>query len=685
METDRVRMRFLDSLYQAVTESPITLDFIYGDIDESGIMTPLDGQQRLTTLFLLHWYAAKRENVDEAECAFLGRFSYETRYSARDFCTLLLPFQPSFSDRISAEIMDQSWFPLEWEKDPTISSMLVMLDDIHERFAEISGLWQKLLNGAISFYFLPIKDMGLTDELYIKMNSRGKPLTMFEHFKAELERTLKVIDIGMAKRILQKIDIDWTDMLWSYRKGDQVIDDEFLRYFRFICDVLCYRSGGSPQGKSSDEFDLLEEYFGKTCESALENIRVLEQMFDCWLNLDGDSPHTFLSKHISYEHEMGKIKIERRYKIDILGDCLHNYADLVGGRNRRFPLNRIVLLYAIVMYLLNQDSIEEEDFSRRLRIINNLIQNSEYEISDSETRIGGNRMPAILRQVEAIIITGSFYESDERSFNLFQIEEEKAKLLWCKEHPKNVKTLFLLEDHPLLYGQVSMVGLNHPRHFSRFIELFDCDWDLVDCALLMAGNYAQTERNGWRYQLGSCHIDTAWKNLFHNSANSGYDHTCQALHKLLKSSAHFTNDILTEMIENYLFECEQRQEYDWRYYYMKYPSFRLGRYGKYSWMDFEHKPYEILAMWTEYAWSSNARQPFLYEINSERVDRDDYGRSLLYGDKYVLCENSAYVVYDLETDNELARIEIKQNQVGVDVEDRILKGRKQIRRVIKTL
>lgn len=48
---ERVRDRFLDSLYSAVTEAPITLDFIYGDIDEAGIMTPLDGQQRLTTLF----------------------------------------------------------------------------------------------------------------------------------------------------------------------------------------------------------------------------------------------------------------------------------------------------------------------------------------------------------------------------------------------------------------------------------------------------------------------------------------------------------------------------------------------------------------------------------------------------------------------------------------------------------
>ena len=34
-DVNRVRSRFLDSLYAAVTEKPITLDFVYGDIDDS--------------------------------------------------------------------------------------------------------------------------------------------------------------------------------------------------------------------------------------------------------------------------------------------------------------------------------------------------------------------------------------------------------------------------------------------------------------------------------------------------------------------------------------------------------------------------------------------------------------------------------------------------------------------------
>lgn len=244
----RIRNRFLNSLYGAVTKKPIILDFIYGDIDKFGNMTPLDGQQRLTTLFLLYWYAAKKENILENEYSFLNKFSYDTRYSARYFCKYLVKFCPSFDSTLSNEIIDQDWFPLDWKKDSTISSMLVMLDAIDEKFKNVEELWQKLKNKSIMFYFLPIKDMGLTDELYIKMNSRGKPLTIFEHFKAELERNISIIDENLADNIIYKIDQDWTNLLWSYRNSgigtedDNIIDDEFLRYFKFICDIICYKN-----------------------------------------------------------------------------------------------------------------------------------------------------------------------------------------------------------------------------------------------------------------------------------------------------------------------------------------------------------------------------------------------------------------------------------------------------------
>ena len=493
---ERIRLRFLDSLKNAITNKPIALDFVYGDIDANGVMTPLDGQQRLTTLFLLHWYAAKRESINKDEYGFLSNFSYETRYSARDFCDLLVnKYTPSFTQAISEEIIDQAWFPLDWTKDPTISSMLVMLDGIHNMFAEVPDIWNSLKNGAISFYFLPIKDMGLTDELYIKMNSRGKPLTQFEHFKAELEHGLREIDENIAKRIMRKIDIDWTDMLWQYRSTDNVIDDEFLRYFRFVCDIICYQLGGTTQGKSNDEFDLQKEYFSKESTDVLSNINKLESYFDCWCNLDRLSPEEFISKFISYNHEPSKIKIESRYKLDIFGDCLRNYADVSGNGNRSFPLNRIILLFAIVTYLQHRKEITENDFSRRIRIVNNLVQNSEDEISDSEHRTSGNRMPAILKQVEEIILTGNINITIEKSLNTNQLREEVLKCEWLENNPDMAEALFELEDHDLLQGQISIVGLDNPEYFSRFRSLFYCEWDLIDCALMSIGQYGQKEKN----------------------------------------------------------------------------------------------------------------------------------------------------------------------------------------------
>ena len=89
-EVERIRSRFLDALYDGITKKPITLDFVYGNINKNGELTVLDGQQRLTTLYLLHWYAAVKENIDEDEYSFLRNFSYETRSSARDFCKKII-------------------------------------------------------------------------------------------------------------------------------------------------------------------------------------------------------------------------------------------------------------------------------------------------------------------------------------------------------------------------------------------------------------------------------------------------------------------------------------------------------------------------------------------------------------------------------------------------------------------
>ncbi len=675
-DVDRVRNRFLDSLYNAVIKEPITLDFVYGDIDADGIMTPLDGQQRLTTLFLLHWYAAKKERVSEGECSFLQRFGYETRYSARFFCKELIAFAPSFNSSLSEEIIDQAWFPLEWQKDPTISSMLVMLDAIDDKFRTVDGLWEKLIDNAITFYFLPIKDMGLTDELYIKMNSRGKPLTRFEHFKAELEHCIRTIDEDIAKRIMRKIDRDWTDLLWQYRDSgsgtpeDIVTDDEFLRYFRFICDVICYQTGESPQGKSPDEFDMLQEYFTGDSQQVKTHVELLESYFDCWCRIDGFSrPSEFLVSYMSYNPAPGKIVIDSRNKVDIFEDCLHSYADK-SGRTRLFPLNRIVLLYAIICYLRNQDKISKESFPRRLRMINNLIQNSVDEVSD---RIDRNRLPAILLQTDAIMLFGMPSDEIKNSFSENQLAEEREKLAFLSELPEKEGPLFALEDHPNLYGQISIVGLDHVDYADRFASLFTCDLNLIDCALMSIGDYGQMERNKWRYQYASSTQKLAWDELFHRSANSGFENTRGILLSLLSKSETFSNERLREIIDGFLASCETSGRYPWRYYYVKYSVFRPGSFGKYSNSSKTEKPYMFSALQTKSQWSSNTYMPFLRAADEIHLDKDSAGQRLVFGDKHIICENSTFVIRTNDPVEILDTILIQQDENGVDMEDRITK------------
>ena len=676
-DVDRVRRRFLDSLYKAVTETPITLDFIYGDIKDDGIMTPLDGQQRLTTLFLLHWYAAKKCAVDADEYAFLNRFSYETRPSSQYFCEHLVEFNPSFCRVLSDEIKDQPWFPLSWMHDPTIHSMLVMLNSIDDVFQNVSDLWERLKNNTITFHFRPIKDMGLTDELYIKMNSRGKPLTVFEHFKAELERQIRALDENTAKRIMAKFDREWMDLLWQYRDAetgtdaDMITDDEFLNYFKFICDVICYRKGESAHGRSYDEFYLIDKYFSHHNAESYDNFLVLEEFFDCWCNLKDlgfNNPTDFLSSVFSIEHVEGKVEVD---SVDVFKDCVHIYADQ-DGRSRRFPLGKVLLLYSICLYLQNRTDITNEQFIRRTRIINNLIKNSNDEISDRSDR---NRMQALILSSQSIMLTGHFDDGIDNNYNVHQIEEEKEKISFVEANPDKAELLYALEDHELLRGQMSIVGLDYLDYSDRFVSLFECDLDKVDCALMAIGDYTQREvRTNWRYQFASYCRKEAWISLLHKSANNqGFENTHEILIELLSRNETFDDDMLQSIANDYILECERNRRFPWRYYYIKYSEFRPGRFGKAFWDDKANKPYEMLVLLTQYNSSESSYVPYLLIADPEHINRDERGRQLLYSSSYITSKNDSYEVVDKVSGELIEKMAIEQDASGVDVEDRVQK------------
>ena len=59
-----LRETFISDLFESLSNESKTvqLDFIYGPIIDNKFI-PIDGQQRLTTLFLLHWYVMRKEGT----------------------------------------------------------------------------------------------------------------------------------------------------------------------------------------------------------------------------------------------------------------------------------------------------------------------------------------------------------------------------------------------------------------------------------------------------------------------------------------------------------------------------------------------------------------------------------------------------------------------------------------------
>lgn len=667
-EVKRIRNRFLNSLYDALTSNqPIKLDFVYGDIKDDKLI-PLDGQQRLTTLFLLHWYVAKHENIDAARTKCLQSFTYETRRSAREFCECLGDHTPDFAkEKLSDDITDQAWMPLDWKNDPTINSMLNMLDDIHLKFRSTSGLWECLEQGVISFYFLPLEDMGLTDELYIKMNSRGKPLTEFEHFKAEWERAISKLDKDAADRISHKIDIDWTDMLWPYKGDNNIIDDEFVRYFTYVCALIYYKQ--FPEEEiPSDIFDLVQDLFANK-PNANANLAFIEQCFDCWVG--ENIPMLFSTYLTNNEHEDGKASMERM--VDVFADCCNNYGGKRSERVRSFPVGRMILLYAFILFLQNKDSVQQH-FPRRLRILTNLIKNSEYELRE-------DRMNALLTQTEEIILKGEV-NVQSKSFNEFQVKEEQEKQQWLLEHEEDAARLFELEDHPLLYGSIGILGLDHLDYADRFCSLFECDRGLVNRALLTIGDYSM--KVNWRYQIGSQRNDSTWKALFHRSRFDDLSVRRSILLQLLDTTDVFTDDILTNIIDQYLATAKV---FDWRYYLVKYDTMRLETFGMYYWYDYqtrEKQSYRILMMLTEKSIGGRNYNIFLQTLfemsKSKNLQLGEYayagdGDALTVEDKGIRIKSmdSAYEVCSVATNELLTTVDVPQEN-GIDTVDRIELG-----------
>lgn len=285
----QVRYAFLKSLHESLKKdvAELNLDFVYGEqkkgiVEDDKSFAPLDGQQRLTTLFLLYWYLAYKTNNQDNLRQHLSknvnketqiRFLYDTRDSAKSFCEQMIVSKvENINDKsVSWNVKNQSWFLTMWTEDPTVQGMLTMLDAMDEEFTEDESVLQSYYvklteEGFIRFHVLPFdENYTLGDDLYVKMNARGLALTTFENFKASFEEELLEGDV--KKLFVENIDTLWTNMFWYPlipEKGNPPakVDNEMMRFVRLLLSTkyACRKEQSSEYENEESAFD--EKIFG---------------------------------------------------------------------------------------------------------------------------------------------------------------------------------------------------------------------------------------------------------------------------------------------------------------------------------------------------------------------------------------------------------------------------------------
>lgn len=229
------RDRLLDDIFNCIESQSksINLGFIYGRVEESykgKLFYPYDGQQRLTTLYFLYLLIYFKFNKYDEIDSIKEKLSYQTRISTNRFIESFLSWILDSKEKdniyndfwnkdgkdLKGFIMSQDWFMMtEWNYDVSIINMLSIIVEISRRIKEnlgdktgIVNFIDKDENNPFQFDFIYVDDISKSDDLYIKINARGKALSPFENLKSDIDKYWKDED-------KTKLDAEWTEYVWN--------------------------------------------------------------------------------------------------------------------------------------------------------------------------------------------------------------------------------------------------------------------------------------------------------------------------------------------------------------------------------------------------------------------------------------------------------------------------------------
>lgn len=328
----------------------------------------------------------------------------------------------------------------------------------------------------IVFYHLPLTKFGLSDDLYVKMNARGKALTPFENFKADLigyirkqyekeeneskcrpddehnttaQPLKKIVDPRTGVAIL--LDTTWANLFWKHRSRSNQIDEAFLTFLnRFFWNELFLTN--VPLEKNDSYIHL-----NKDNATSFDDFR--PYLYD-----NGEIPVSFFEDLTTVLNRFEKFN----KAIDVPNQGVFNYRPIYIDKERDGKTIQVVdgitqlgriLFFSITKYFKEGD-YEKVSFDRWIRVIGNLISGVEED---------GKQLIRNVEQVRSAIDKISLFDSH----NIYKyLVEKDISIDSSKPFDLRLKEEINKACQILNKDKSGLRSYSHPDRFSTWEEAF---------------------------------------------------------------------------------------------------------------------------------------------------------------------------------------------------------------------
>lgn len=399
------RDRLLDDIFNCIESQSKSMDlgFIYGRVEESykgKLFYPYDGQQRLTTLYFLYLLIYFKFNKYDEIDSIKEKLSYQTRISTNRFIESFLSWILDSKEKdniyndfwnkdgkdLKGFIMSQDWFMMtEWNYDVSIINMLSIIVEISRRIKDLGdktgivNFIDKNENNPFQFDFIYVDDISKSDDLYIKINARGKALSPFENLKSDIDEYWNNED-------KTKLDAEWTEYVWNQLDvNDKNKEKSFDNSFYNLLSNIFYLQYLVGLDRNNINDKILIEIENKYKKGIVDKEWITPKL--CC-----DSPYQMISSFLdAMTGPFKSIKDEQiesvNRKIFGLGDYQNN-----NGQNKmeRADLFEVFVYYYSVSSLFTENDMEFTDKRNLLNeietVTNRIIENQRPYL-DSPTNL----------------------------------------------------------------------------------------------------------------------------------------------------------------------------------------------------------------------------------------------------------------------------------------------------------